>query len=342
VRIAIVNDMAMAMEALRRVLISVPGYRLVWVARDGAEAVEKCKQDTPDLILMDLMMPVMDGVEATRRIMAQSPCGILVVTATLEGHFAKVFEALGAGALDVVQTPFLAGNGQVNGRAALKFKLAALGRLVSGDSGQKPRGSAPAEPQTGSASSNRLIAIGASAGGPAALAAILGCLPRDFPAAIVIIQHVDPQFVPMMAGWLNEQSALSVGIARQGDRPKANTALIAGTNDHLVFVSPQSLGYTPEPLECCYRPSIDVFFESTIRHWKGEFTGVLLTGMGRDGARGLKAMRDAGSLTIAQNAATCAVYGMPKAAAELNAAVRILPVNEIANELIHFVSLSNG
>src|ERR1700686_5834364 len=129
--------MAMAAEVLRRVIISVPGYELAWVACDGAEAVERCQQDTPDLILIDLMMPVMDGVEATRRIMAQNPCGILVVTATLEGHFAKVFEALGAGALDVVQTPFLAGNSPLQGIAALKFKLAAMGRLVSGDSSQK-------------------------------------------------------------------------------------------------------------------------------------------------------------------------------------------------------------
>jgi two-component system response regulator WspF len=335
--------MSMATEALRRVLISVPGYRLAWVACNGAEAVEKCNQDTPDLILMDLMMPVMDGVEATRRIMAQTPCGILIVTATIEGHFAKVFEALGAGALDVVQTPVLAGNSQLQGTAALKFKLEAIGRLVSGESRQNhPRSSAQTEPPAGSASSNRLIAIGASAGGPTALAVILSGLPRDFPAAILIIQHVDPQFVPMMAGWLNEQSALSVRIARQGDRPQANTALIAGTNDHLVFINSQSLGYTPEPLDCCYRPSVDVFFESTIRHWKGEVTGVLLTGMGRDGARGLKAMRDAGFLTIAQDSATCAVYGMPKAAAELNAAVRILPVSDIAKELVHFVTLSNG
>src|SRR3984893_12399259 len=104
-RIAIVNDVAMATEALRRVLAGVPGHQLAWIARDGAEAVERCRQDTPDLILMDLMMPVMDGAEATRRIMAQSPCAILVVTATVDEHFAKVFEALGAGALDVVQTP---------------------------------------------------------------------------------------------------------------------------------------------------------------------------------------------------------------------------------------------
>jgi chemotaxis response regulator CheB len=289
---------------------------------------------------MDLMMPVMDGVEATRRIMAQTPCGILVVTASLDGHSAKVFEALGAGALDVVQTPVLSGSGQLQGTAALKFKLDSIGRLVSADNGQNnPRASALAESQQVSSSGNRLIAIGASAGGPAALAAILGGLPPDFPAAIVIVQHVDPQFVPMMADWLNQQSALRVHIARQGDRPQANTALIAATNDHLVFMNSQSLGYSPEPRECCCRPSIDVFFESTVRHWKGEVTGVLLTGMGRDGAKGLRAMRDAGSLTIAQDSATCAVYGMPKAAAELGAAVSILPVNKIAGELIHFATL---
>src|ERR1700686_1044229 len=119
-RIAIVNDVAMATEALRRVLTSVPGYRVAWVASDGAEAVEKCRQDTPDLIFMDLMMPVMDGVEATRRIMAHTPCGILVVTSTLEGHSTQVFEALGAGALDVVQRPDLTGSSRPQGTGGLK------------------------------------------------------------------------------------------------------------------------------------------------------------------------------------------------------------------------------
>jgi len=339
-RIAIVNDVAMATEALRRVLLSVPGYRLAWVAVNGAEAVEKCKQDTPDLILMDLMMPVMDGVEATRRIMASTPCGILVVTSTLDGHSTEVFEALGAGALDVVQTPVLAGYSRLQGTAALKFKLDAIGRLVGDNRPQQPGSSAPIEPQPGSFSRTRLIAIGASAGGPAALASILGGLPREFPAAIVIVQHVDPQFVPMMATWLHQQSALSVRIVRQGDRPQANTALIAGTGDHLAFISSLSLGYSPQPRDCRYRPSIDVFFESVVRHWKGDVAGVLLTGMGRDGASGLKALREAGALTIAQDARSSAVYGMPKAAAELDAAARILPLNEIAKELVDFVSLS--
>jgi len=340
VRIAIVNDVEMAAEALRRVLSSVPAYRLAWVARDGAEAVELCRQDTPDLILMDLMMPVMDGAEATRRIMAQTPCAILVVTATVDDHCAKVFEALGAGALDVVQTPVLSGSSRLQGAAALKFKIEGIRRLVFSDKGLKdPNGLSRDKPQLSSALDDPLIVIGASAGGPATLATILSGLPRDFPAAIVIIQHVDAQFVPLMAGWLNEQSALSVRIARQGDRPQANTALIAGTNDHLVFTTPQSLGYTPEPRDCCYRPSVDVFFESVVRHWKSKVMGVLLTGMGRDGARGLKAMRDAGSLTIAQDAASCVVYGMSKAAVELDAAVKTLPLNEIANELINFVTL---
>ena|ERR1700722_996376 len=184
-----------------------------------------------------------------------------------------------------------------------------------------------------------LIAIGASAGGPTALATILSALPRDFPAAIMIIQHVDAQFVPSMATWLNETSGIPVRVARHGDKPQANAALIARSNDHLILIDSHSLGYTPEPRDCFYRPSIDVFFQSVVRHWRGKAVGVLLTGMGRDGAKGLRAMRDAGAMTIAQDAASSAVYGMPKAAAELHAAEKILPLNNIAGVLINFVTL---
>ena len=334
-RIAIVNDVETASEALRRVILTVSGYELAWIARNGAEAVAQCKQDTPDLILMDLIMPVMDGAEATRRIMALTPCPILVVTGAVTTNSAKVFEALGQGALDAIQTPVLIGAGAKASVSALKFKIDRIGRgAMEGKKTPYSDRNAPDEPRPGLIASDRLVAIGASAGGPAALARILGGLPRDFPAAIVIIQHVDAQFVPLMADWLNQTSAIPVRIARQGDQPEANSALIAGTNDHLVFLSPHALGYTPEPRECHYRPSIDVFFESVVRHWSGKSTGVVLTGMGRDGARGLRAMREAGSPTIAQDAATSVVYGMPKAAAEQGAAANILPIDEIADRLI--------
>jgi two-component system, chemotaxis family, response regulator WspF len=335
VRIAIANDAVMAVEALRRVIGSVPDYKVAWVAVDGAEAVERCRHDIPDLILMDLIMPGMDGAEATRRIMMDTPCAILIVTATLEGHSGKVFEALGAGALDVVQTPIFGGSGQLEGAATLKVKIASISPLVSGAG---PRLDSRAETRPANIPDATLIAIGASAGGPGALATILSRLPGDFPAAIVIVQHLGEEFVPSFASWLNERSALPVLVAQQGDRPRAGTVLVARTGDHLALVSPQSLGYISDPRDCVYRPSVDVFFQSVVRHWKGRVAGVLLTGMGKDGSRGLKALREAGALTIAQDAATSVVYGMPRAAADLGAAVEILPVEMIAGGLIDFTS----
>jgi two-component system response regulator WspF len=339
-RIAIVNDVTMAAEALRRVVISVPEFELAWVARNGAEAVERCARETPDLILMDLIMPVMDGVEATRRIMAQSPCAILIVATSLDDRSAMVFEALGAGALDVVSVPILGPGGSTAGAAALLVRIGMISRLVGGsDVPRRWRGPdgtseerAP-RARAGASSPRGLVVIGASAGGPAAVATILGSLPRGFDAAIVVIQHVYVQFAPSLATWLNDQSVLPVRLAREGDRPGAGAALVAGTNDHLVFVSGQTLGYTSHPRDCSYRPSVDVFFESVICHWKEQVVGVLLTGMGRDGARGLRALRDAGAVTIAQDRASCAVYGMPKAAAELDAVAHILPLDRIASRL---------
>jgi two-component system response regulator WspF len=168
--------------------------------------------------------------------------------------------------------------------------------------------------------------------------AVLSALPKAFPAAIVIVQHVDEQFALGMAEWLSSSSVLPVRVAREGDRPAAGTALLAGTNDHLIFKTSSKLGYSGEPRELSYRPSVDVFFESLSEVWLGDAVGVLLTGMGRDGARGLKSMRNKGHYTIAQDQTTSAVYGMPKAAATLGAAVDILPVDRIAARLIEIFS----
>jgi two-component system chemotaxis response regulator CheB/two-component system response regulator WspF len=180
-----------------------------------------------------------------------------------------------------------------------------------------------------------LLAIGASAGGPGALAILLAALPADFAPATVIVQHVDQAFALGMADWLNAQSKLPVRVACEGDRPEPGRVLLAATNDHLHFGGGNNrLAYTKEPQATPYRPSIDVFFQSVVARWSGNAVGVLLTGMGRDGAAGLAAMRAKGYHTIAQDEATCAVYGMPKAAAALNAAVAILPLQDIADAVV--------
>jgi chemotaxis response regulator CheB len=184
----------------------------------------------------------------------------------------------------------------------------------------------------------RLVAIGASAGGPTAIAQVLKQLPKTFPAAIVIIQHVDEHFASGMAQWLSRESALPVRVAEEGMRPAKGAVLLARTNDHLTFKAPDRIGYTVEPKEQPYRPSVDVFFESTARFWSGDAVGVLLTGMGRDGAKGLNALRKKGYHTIAQDETTSAVYGMPKAAATLGAAVDILPLDAIAPRLVEVFS----
>lgn len=330
-KIALVNDQPLALEALRRTLAQRPAFAIAWVARNGAEAVAECARLRPDLILMDLIMPVMDGVEATRRIMAATPCAILIVTSCVGANSWRVFEAMSHGALDAVDTPALTNPA---GSAALLDKVALVQRMIADRSGADAAG---AHRPDGQARLEPLVAIGASAGGPGALATLLEALPKTFPAPIAIVQHVDAQFAAGLADWLNRTSALAVRVAREGDPLQAGTVLVAGTNDHLTLKGGRCVGYTPDPATNVYRPSVDVFFHAVAQQWPGPVVGVLLTGMGRDGAVGLKVLRNLGHRTVAQDQATCAVYGMPKAAVELDAATDVLPLPRIANRLIHYV-----
>ena len=312
-RIGIVNDVEIAAEALRRVVASKPEYRVAWIAYTGAEALQHCARDTPDLVLMDMVMPDMDGAEISRQIMAQSPCAILIVTATPDKNTGLVFRAMGAGALDVTATPVL--RGDVNFGAALLAKIATIAKL--NQTGPATAASAAKKPTaagvTSQTSAELLIAIGASTGGPLALAKILSQLQPSSKTAIVLVQHIDPTFADTLARWLAEQVSIPVEMIKDGDKVAPGCIYIAKTNDHLWLDERCRFRYRSEPGDYAYRPSVNVFFECVARHWKRQAIGVLLTGMGRDGAEGLLAMRRSKHVTIAQDQASSVVYGMPVA-----------------------------
>ena len=333
-RIAIVNDMALACEALRRVVKSDPAHDVVWIARDGAEAIERARQDRPDLILMDLMMPKVDGAEATRRIMAESPCPILVVTATVRGHMNKVYEAMGHGALDAVDTPTLGPAGELAGASALLGKIAVVAKLIGQPLARCAQPAASAETRYATVP---LVLFGASTGGPNALAEIVGGLPRAWDACALVVQHVDAAFAPGLAQWLTGRTGLRVELAEEGDRPAPGRLLLAATNDHLVMTSDRRLSYAVEPKDLCFRPSVDILFASVAAHWPDPGVAVLLTGMGRDGAEGLHKLRRLGWHTIAQDEATSVVWGMPRVAVERGAAAQVLPVGAIAGAVVEAV-----
>ena len=327
-RIAIVNDVRAASESLRRVVASLPGHSVAWTAADGVEAIAMAKRDRPDLILMDLIMPHVDGVQATRQIMAASPCAILIVTATVSGNISLVYDAMGFGALDAVDTPVLGPAGGMEGAEPLVEKIATVAKLVnaSSDHRRAARNDDPAD-------TPRLLVIGASTGGPKAIADLLAPLPRDWNVAVVVVQHVDVAFSHGLAKWLAERTGHAVRVAVPGEGLQAGTVLLAGTNDHIVLTKGRTLEYREEPRDVFFRPSVDVFFESVAEHWPQPGTAVLLTGMGRDGARGLSKLRARGWHTIAQDEATSVVWSMPKAAIDLGAACEVLPIERMASTI---------
>jgi two-component system response regulator WspF len=330
-KIGIVNDVAMAAEALRRVVAGSREHEVLWVARGGREAVRLCQEMRPDLVLMDLVMPELDGVEATRQIMQLTPCAILIVTAQPQDNVGMVFRAMGAGALDVTATPLLGtgangnGNGASAGEQQLLAKIKTIGKLLRMNAGEAP--AAPLDETRMGV--KQLLAIGASTGGPGAVARVLAGWTPAPGTAIVVVQHIDANFAGPFARWLGDQVGMPVRPIDAGDALEAGVVLVARTNDHLVLDARLRLHYDVHPKDYAYRPSVDVFFHCVAAHFGMDATGVLLTGMGRDGAEGLLAMRRAGKHTIAQDQASSAVYGMPRAAADLGAAERILPLDQI-------------
>jgi two-component system response regulator WspF len=327
-RIGIVNDVRAACEALRRVVESLPDHEIAWTAADGVEAVAMARRDRPDLILMDLIMPHLDGVQATRQIMASAPCAILVVTATVSGNISLVYDAMGFGALDAVDTPTLGPAGEVGGASALIEKIGVIAKLVGATEARRP-----ARPAT-TAHPPKLVLVGASTGGPKALSDLLLPLPHDWNVAVLVVQHVDVAFSQGLAKWLGDRTGRPVRVAEHGQQPAAGDVLLAGTNDHLVLSKSRALEYREEPREVFFRPSVDVFFESVADHWPQTGVALLLTGMGKDGAQGLLKLRARGWHTAAQDEASSVVWSMPKAGIDLGAACEVLPIEQMAKTLV--------
>lgn len=334
-KIGIVNDISLAVRVLSKFIHERTEHKVIWHAYNGKEAVERCAHETPDLILMDLVMPVMDGVKATKIIMERHPCAILIVTSSIKTNLSLVYEAMGVGALDVVRTPTIEEHQTFDTRNELLKKINTIETLLGYKLSKKGLNSTK-EPQKKIFKSGTLplLIMGASTGGPMSLAEIISKFPANIPFATIIIQHLDEEFTAGFSRWLGQQTEIKVQIAKEGDIPKAGHAYLSGQNKHLIMNANGAFAYDDEPSSNPYKPSIDVFFLSIAENWPGKFVAALLTGMGCDGARGLKKLRDIGWHTISESQESCVIYGMPKVALEINAVSVSLHLDKIAHEIL--------
>ncbi len=335
-RISIINPRSS--EELRRLILSVPHYEIAWIAHSGQEAIQRCATDKPDLLLMELLLPGFDGIATTREIMKRSPCPILLMVSSVDQYTGKIFEAMGLGAKDVIAYPDSGNSPQAHhSQQALLRKIRNLERLhrplKAAALHHSAAPTAAVNPRN-TVNLPHLVLLGASTGGPGALAQILSGFPANLNAAVVVVQHMNQEFSFDLATWLNAQTPLAVQLAGVNARPRQGQVYLAASNDHLVLTAEGCFAYNPEPRQLHYRPSVDVFFNSVAQHWPHREIAVLLTGMGRDGAKGLLALRQKDWLTIAQDEGSCVVYGMPKAAKELNAATTVLSLPQIAPAIL--------
>jgi|694.fasta_scaffold02169_23 two-component system response regulator WspF len=333
-RVAIVNDLRIAVEALRRVVTSDPRHEIAWIALDGNEAIKLCSKDRPDVILMDLIMPGLDGAQTTKQIMSSTPCPILVVTATVSGNYSLVYDALGFGAVDAVNTPSLAPNGKLQGATELLDKIDRIAKSRDQLKFRAPQSSvANISKDTsvgiGLKKSTDLIAIGASTGGPQAIATLLQQISTISSASILIAQHIGSDFIEGLVSWLGNRSKIPVRMARIGDSIDQPGVLLMPCQPSLVLAQNRTFQVDMSASRSLHTPCIDHFFSSLAAHSGRHGVGVLLTGMGSDGAKGLLDLRSAGWYTLAQDESTSVVYGMPQVAKQLGAAHQVLSLDAI-------------
>jgi two-component system chemotaxis response regulator CheB len=355
IRVLVVEDSLTIRKYLCEVLESTAGVVVVGEAEDGKRAIELCQELRPDVVSMDMMLPVMTGLAATEYIMAYCPTPILIVSSsTNRGELFKTYDALAAGAVDVLDKP----NGE-EADAAWENKYAATVKLVSRirtithprarlssfDRALREPAPAPQPPPlaTNGRRAFKVVGIGASTGGPGAIAQILRTLPAEFRLPVLLVLHMGEPFGASFAEWLDGQSIRPVSCAKEGMAVAdlIGQVVLAPPNWHMM-VRGGRIRLTQEPERHSVRPSVDVLFESLAAEYGSSAVTCLLTGMGRDGAAGTLAVRRAGGLTFAQDEASCVVYGMPREAVLLNAVDHVLPLTEIAPALARMVATQSG
>ncbi len=334
IRTLIVDDSPTLRVLTRAVLESDPELSVVGEARNGEEAVALCLELEPDVVIMDIRMPRMNGFEAISRIMALSPRPILVLTSTAsEIELGTSWRALEVGAMMVLRKPSgLPGECLKAGQLIAAVKIAAGVKVV-----HRPLKTAERPPRLTAAPAWKgpveLVAVGASTGGPAALQVILKELSADLPAPVVVVQHLSAGFVAGLARWLSETTPMPVKVAAERERMRPGTVYLAPDDRHLLIEKKGLIYLGDSPLVDGHRPSVTALFTSAAEVYGPAAVGVLLTGMGGDGAWGLKTLRGAGAHTIAQDEQSSVVYGMPQKAVSLDAAEVVLPLQEIGGHL---------
>jgi two-component system, chemotaxis family, protein-glutamate methylesterase/glutaminase len=348
IRVLIVEDSLIALVILKRILTSSPQIEIVGEAHSGLEALQLIPQVQPDVICTDLHMPKMNGLAFTSEVMALYPRPILVISAFVqEEDTQQVFQLLEAGAVDIFPKPRL---GLAIDNDVFRKELINRIHVLSGvkvlTKRRKPPRNTKKIDQKGlpifsfnSYPRPKIIIIGASTGGPQALYEMFTQLPSDFPIPIICVQHICVGFLQGLIDWLANSCSLQIQIARLGDTPKSGFIYFPPEQKHLELDVRGRFIFSDTPPLAGHRPSITVTFMSVAKVYKKATTGVLLTGMGRDGADGMQMIAEAGGFTIAQDEATSVVFGMPKEAIKLGAAKQILPIQAIAPTLLSLSQL---
>jgi two-component system chemotaxis response regulator CheB len=338
IRVVVVDDSAFVRQALSRMLGAAPDVEVVATAVDGVDGVEKVCALRPDVVTLDVKMPRMGGLEALRRIMAECPTAVLLLSSHTSEGAEITLRGLELGAMDFVDKSSVQGHMNLLGLAdELLAKVRALASVPRERLGEMGGPLRPALPPAGRDQQADVVVIGTSTGGPSALQAIIPRLPRGLAGAILIAQHMPAGFTRSLADRLDRRSALPVREAQDGEPVERGIVLVAPGGLHMKIRKrggQARVWIDTEPHSALHRPSVDVLMASVAKAYGARSMGIILTGMGADGVQGLRAIREAGGRTLAESEETCVIYGMPKAAAEAGVVDRIAPLPRMADEIL--------